>query len=77
MMVYHKGNEIEVNMMPALILAAILLSFWLGVFTGDSHVKSEVEINNIEGYHCTPVTKHIGIESAKAQVEAYQAMIKG
>tara|TARA_R100000951_G_C2648580_1_gene183516 strand:+ start:1560 stop:1757 length:198 start_codon:yes stop_codon:yes gene_type:complete len=36
-----------------------------------------LESNTIEGYHCTPITKHIGIESAKKQVEAYQAKARG
>jgi len=33
--------------------------------------------NEIEGYHCTPITKHTGIESAKAQVAKYQTMVRG
>ena len=36
-----------------------------------------VESNKWKGYHCTPITKHIGIESAKKQVSAYQAMVRG
>jgi len=36
-----------------------------------------LENNTIEGYHCTPITKHTGIESAKAQVVKYQTMVRG
>ena len=28
-------------------------------------------------WHCTEITKHIGIESAKKQVSDYQAMVRG
>ena len=28
-------------------------------------------------WHCTEITKHIGIKSAKAQVSAYQTMVRG
>ena len=29
----------------------------------------------VEGYHCAPITKHIGLESAKKQVEINQARV--
>ena len=51
--------------------------FILGIGVQIDAQRIAVESNDITGYHCTPVTKHIGIESAKAQVEAYQAMVRG
>ena len=63
----------SVKYIAPLFAVAFLLGSWIAV----SSVKGEVASNNIQGYHCTPITKHIGIESAKKHVEAYQAAVRG
>ena len=55
----------------------IIIGVIIGMELTGYLAKSGLKNNTIEGYHCTPITKHIGIESAKKQVEAYQAMAKG
>ena len=59
------------------ILFAICLSWISGVISGYSYLNIDIRHNIVDGYHCTPITKHIGIESAKNQVSAYQAMVRG
>lgn len=54
-----------------------MIGLILGVSIMDFIVDSGLEQNSISGYHCTPITKHTGIKSAKAQVSAYQAMTRG
>ena len=56
---------------------AIAVMWSLGFMTGYSWLEDDAKNNAIEGYHCTPITKHAGIESAKAQVAKYQAMVRG
>lgn len=52
------------------IIIIILMSFgFCGGFAFGHKLSLEgLESNKIEGYHCAPITKHIGLESAKAQV---------
>ena len=59
------------------IIIAILLSlgFCGGVWLGSELSLEGLESNKIEGYHCGKITKHIGLESAKAQVLINQARV--
>ena len=59
------------------ILLAICLSWVGGFIFGYAYLNIDIRHNTVDGYHCTPITKHIGIESAKKQVSAYQAMVRG
>ena len=63
--------------MKANYFCFLLIGLILGMESTEWLAKTGLENNTIEGYHCTPITKHIGIKSAKAQVSAYQAMVRG
>ena len=52
----------------AFIAGAVLMSYFL--------VQGIAE-NNIKDYHCTPITTHTSLESAKSQVRVYQAKVRG
>ena len=57
------------------ILLAICLS-WIGGFIfGYAYLNIDIRHNIVEGYHCTPVTTHTNLDSAKAQVRVYQAKV--
>jgi len=55
------------------IVIGVLLSFIIYQFS-DLILSHEKEMALL---HCAPITKHKGIESAKAQVAKYQAMVGG
>lgn len=59
------------------IIIAILLSlgFCSGVWLGSELSLEGLESNKIEGYHCAPITRHVVLESAKAQVLINQARV--
>lgn len=59
------------------VVLVLLVGISIGAFLMELGLSDDIKHNTVDDYHCTPITKHIGIESAKAQVEAYQAMIKG
>ena len=60
--------------MKANYFCFLLIGLILGMESTDWLVKTGLENNTIEGYHCTPITKHVGIGPAKAQVAKYQAI---
>ncbi len=64
--------------MDNVFLGALLGIFaFAGAIIGFNFAVENVESNELQGYHCTEITKHTGIESAKAQVSAYHAMARG
>ena len=60
-----------------IVMILILAAFGSGAGFGTAKAYEDIQGNTVNDYHCTPITKHIGIESAKKQVSAYQAMVKG
>lgn len=56
-----------------LFLAGLIAGMSLTEFM----VQEGLKANTVEGYHCGKITKHISLESAKAQVLAYQTMTRG
>ena len=52
-------------------------AFVLGLMVMTYFLMQGVDENNIKGYHCTPITTHTSLESAKAQVRVYQDMVRG
>ncbi len=59
------------------VVLVLLAGISMGTFLMGLGLSDDIKHNTVDGYHCTPITKHIGIESAKKQVSAYQAMVKG
>tara|TARA_R110000850_G_C9609590_1_gene429663 strand:- start:306 stop:500 length:195 start_codon:yes stop_codon:yes gene_type:complete len=49
-------------------LAFFILGLSVGVNLSQWAVGNEIKNNTVKGYHCAPITKHVGLESAKAQV---------
>lgn len=43
----------------------------------DYRTSGELERNEVNGYHCQPITEHKTLEEAKARIEQYQAMVRG
>ena len=62
------------NVFIGMLLGAFAFA---GAVFGFNFALDNVESNELQGYHCTPITKHTGIESAKTQVAKYQAMVRG
>ena len=60
-----------------IVMALILAAFGSGAGFGTASAYEDIKGNTVNGYHCTPITKHIGLGSAKKQVKAYQAMVRG
>ena len=60
-----------------IIMILMSLGFCAGTAFGHKLALAGLKDNQIEGYHCTPITSHTGIESAKAQVVKYQTMVRG
>lgn len=67
-----KGALVEILSVLAIVCCLLFV-----YSKGQSDVLVSVKSNVIEGYHCAPITNHISLESAKAQVLAYQTMIRG
>jgi hypothetical protein len=55
----------------------VLLLIFGCYFAGWSTVTWMIDNNQHRDYHCQPITKHNTLEDAKAQVERYQAMVRG
>ena len=56
-------------------LTGFLLFFTVacgGWYMGEKDTVTKVKGNTVEGYHCTPITKHKTLESAFTQVRKYQ-----
>jgi hypothetical protein len=53
-----------------ILTLTLCASLALGVFEADIDSTGE-------DMHCQPITKHNTLEEAKAQVERYQAMVRG
>jgi glycine betaine/choline ABC-type transport system substrate-binding protein len=51
--------------------------FCAGAIVGFNVLQDDIDKNIVPGYHCQPITKHSTLEDAKAQVERYQAMVRG
>lgn len=56
-------------------IAGCLVAGFVSAAMTDFRVSNEVKNNEFSGYHCAPITKHIGLESAKKQVEINQARV--
>ena len=54
-------------------ITGCLLAGFVSAAITDYRIGNDIKENNIGGYHCTPITTHTSLESAKAQVRVYQS----
>ena len=65
----------KISIMGLLIFS--LVSGITGALASSTVFKVRIDGNTVGGYHCTPITTHTRLESAKAQVRVYQDMARG
>ena len=58
------------------IIGCLVAGFVSAAMT-DYRINSDIRANEVNGYHCTPITTHTSLESARAQVRVYQATVRG
>lgn len=77
--------ERDILILFAFVAGALISGILVG-FTVEHRTEVRAAENNgfsigsgvlEQQWHCTEITNHTGIESAKAQVSAYQTMVRG
>ena len=53
----------------------IFIGFLLGIALATDANNALIERNDVNGYHCTPITTHTSLESAQEQVRVYQTEV--